>query len=796
MTEGRKAGLKLVRCTRIDLKGDWAVGRMAKVTGSGWANSEASLNIGIWPDEPANLYDLETEEGMKRKFEEKQKKLEIEEADEAAQAEEEGPDTPEDVEPVVPQDDDEEAPDDVSEPGLPEVQEEWEVAEKGFEGEKHKVAFISSSAEMREIHDHFHPEKTQHAPSMLQVDEGSQKRKGRNANKTPRWKKSLRVLRRMKRQIRGLRKVGRSAGVEMSHEETAAFIKELNGKKVNRHRLLRIIERKRTKDANPSVESLKAAAKVLNRAKMHRNEAMVEKAKPAVLAVLRGLQTLKGNVSKETVLLAAKLANEKIKHWRRKGAKSALKGAFSEMEAEFLGAAKDVFNSLKNTAKGVIDALSSKIKSLFARLEEGVEKERAKKQVEALQAISPSESEDGVLIIVAAISGRQPTEQLIINLIKSAPASVNVVMPSTVSIQVLVRLLIIGKPAGESPDRSKALPAVQALVRALMPDKDKYLGEGGAVSAMSGGSGASGSDGDIASPEENVQAQEAWKPIFGFQIQRVKMSEQEVQAKVEEKMKQLETPGAAKKEESPELDAAKAIVREEQDREVRVTGPFTCTTFVTGKDGGQTDKKSTQLPMVSPDRGFMVVITRTMDGFEFDLYGWTTEGSRSAWKSVHVDNVPVESIASPRIVMAEKDANVTSLRYYISKDMDVDASKCEEVVDNADCAVSNWTDWTPCTTTCGVGEIHRERLVIRDAIGNGRCDQPLTEVQICNLDKPCSSTYQDCELSPWTEFSPCSVTCGSGTKTRTREVLKQPTEKGLPCGKLSNTVPCHLAPCK
>lgn len=798
LTEGRKAGLKLVRCKRVDLKGDWPVGRMAKITGSGWANSEAALRIAIWPDEPENLYDLETVEGMKRKFEEKQNRIEIDEKDAEANAAEEEPDTSEEIEPIVPEDDDEQIPDEPSQPRLKDVKEEWMVAAKDFSGEKHKVSFVSSSAEMREIHDHFRPETTQQVPSM--VEKGGKKMGG--GNETPFWKKSLKVLRRMKRQIRALRKMGKAAGVEVSYEEMAALLEQLDGSKVTKKRLLRIMARRRSREADPPEESITAAAKVFNRAKMHKNEGMVAKAKPAVLTLLRGLESMARSASPDTVKFATTLANEKMKYWRRKKkeGKSAMMSAFAEVDANFLGFARDVFDTLKDSAKGVIDALSAKIKNLFGKLKEEVERERAKNHVAALQVIDPSQSEDGVLVITAAIRGREPTAELISNLIKAAPASVNVVMPSKESIQVLVKLLPQGKAAGESTERSKALPAVQALSRALLPQKEKYLsamgnsGEDGEVSAMSGGSG---SDSDTPSPEENVKAQEEWKPIFGFKIERVSLSEEEVKEKVDAKMKPLESPEeGAKKEPNDELDAAKKIVREEQDKEVRVTGPFTCTTFVTERDGGQADKMKTNLPMISPDRGFMVVITRTLNGFEFDLFGWSTAGSRSSWKSVHVDNVPVESIASPRIVMADTDANVRSLRYYVSNDMGVDGFKCEKVIDNADCAVSKWTAWTPCTTSCGVGEIHRERLVVRDAIGNGRCDQPLTDVQLCNVDKPCSDTYQDCELSAWTAFSACSVTCGTGTKTRTREVLKQPTEKGLPCGKLTNTIPCHLAPCK
>lgn len=483
----------------------------------------------------------------------------------------------------------------------------------------------------------------------------------------------------------------------------------------------------------------------------------------------------------------------------KKSDEKAAVSAFSQLEADVAlqNVVDDLFNLLKEKAKGVVDSLSAKLSSVFGKLAGAASKELAKLHVEAIHSVTPELSEDEILTVVAAIGGKLPTNELIKKLIESAPVDVKVTMPSDEAIDTLVKLLPLGKAAGSNEDRLKAVPAIKALVAALLPQKDKYLGGGDDAKDAGGDAKASasssGSDVSEDDQKENIKAQEEWKPIFGFQVQRVKKDEKEVKEEVEEKMKELLPQN--EKQESADVVAAKQVVKEEQESEVRVHGPVTCTTFITKKDGNQEEKSKTDAPMISPERGFMVVITRTLDGYEFDLYGWTTQGSMSSWKSVHVDNVAVESIAAPRIIMAEKDASVKSLRYYISKDMDVDPVKCEKVVDHADCAMGEWTNWTPCTTTCGVGELHRARLIVMDAIGNGRCDQALSEAKICNAHVPCSGTYQDCELSQWGEFTPCSVSCGSGTRTRTREVLKQATGKGLPCGKLSNTVPCHNAPC-
>eukprot|EP00929_Paragymnodinium_shiwhaense_P121881 TRINITY_DN942_c0_g1_i1.p1 TRINITY_DN942_c0_g1~~TRINITY_DN942_c0_g1_i1.p1 ORF type:complete len:1559 (-),score=404.24 TRINITY_DN942_c0_g1_i1:474-5150(-) len=120
-----------------------------------------------------------------------------------------------------------------------------------------------------------------------------------------------------------------------------------------------------------------------------------------------------------------------------------------------------------------------------------------------------------------------------------------------------------------------------------------------------------------------------------------------------------------------------------------------------------------------------------------------------------------------------------------------------------DCAFNDWSEWSDCTEECS-GVKRRSRGIKTQARGAGKhCMGPLKESWPCNPSGPnekvpgkCSDPPVDCVLGDWGQFTTCSATCGGGSHTRTREIVRQPTNGGRGCnGALSVILPCNESPC-
>ncbi|XP_039605718.1 spondin-1 [Polypterus senegalus] len=120
----------------------------------------------------------------------------------------------------------------------------------------------------------------------------------------------------------------------------------------------------------------------------------------------------------------------------------------------------------------------------------------------------------------------------------------------------------------------------------------------------------------------------------------------------------------------------------------------------------------------------------------------------------------------------------------------------EKCIVNEDCSpssclMSEWGEWEECSATCGMGMRKRQRMVKMPPSDGTMCKVDLTQVEKCMMPE-CHTI--PCMLSPWSEWSDCSVTCGKGLRTRQR-MLKSPLELGECSEELEQVEKCMLPEC-
>lgn len=112
------------------------------------------------------------------------------------------------------------------------------------------------------------------------------------------------------------------------------------------------------------------------------------------------------------------------------------------------------------------------------------------------------------------------------------------------------------------------------------------------------------------------------------------------------------------------------------------------------------------------------------------------------------------------------------------------------------CKTTAWSEWSECSASCGIGVTMRTRTFV-DHMGRKKCPHiSVVEKQKC-MQPECSLTDVEvpdsmCPVTSWSDWSPCSATCGKGVKIRTRLLLVGPElqEKCAQRVELNQQRPC------
>ena len=108
----------------------------------------------------------------------------------------------------------------------------------------------------------------------------------------------------------------------------------------------------------------------------------------------------------------------------------------------------------------------------------------------------------------------------------------------------------------------------------------------------------------------------------------------------------------------------------------------------------------------------------------------------------------------------------------------VDTRSCDAGCCPVDCRWGDWAEYGDCSATCGLGSQVRYRNVTQVASCGGKeCSGSDSQTKMC--DAKCCPV--DCRWGDWGQFGACSASCGGGKQSRKRKIAVPAKCGGTPC---------------
>merc|ERR1719162_1382932 len=105
--------------------------------------------------------------------------------------------------------------------------------------------------------------------------------------------------------------------------------------------------------------------------------------------------------------------------------------------------------------------------------------------------------------------------------------------------------------------------------------------------------------------------------------------------------------------------------------------------------------------------------------------------------------------------------------------------------------MSMWSQWSACSVSCASGSQSRTRSVVTDTKYNGKACPNDFGYQSCGT----QSCPIDCVVSGFVAWSTCTELCGGGVQKRKRSVITIAQNGGKPCDPINVEQNCNTHPC-